>query len=233
VREATCTILYEDRHLLVVSKPPGLAVMTGTGTQQSVHRWAQEYLRRKYGKPGRAYVGLVHRLDKPVSGVLVLARTSKAARRLAEQFRTGSVDKRYWAIVEGIFPGRRGTLRDWLKKVDHLGRVAVSPTEVPGSRLAVLEYVRQGMGHGLSWLELHPLTGRTHQLRAQLAERGHPIYGDLRYGSRHRFGEAIALHARSLTFVHPVQGQPMTFVADPPALWQRFAVLGVPVSSSR
>ncbi|GBD37232.1 tRNA pseudouridine synthase C [bacterium HR36] len=227
--DATCQVLYEDNHLLVLAKPPGLAVIEGTRTHHSVYRWAQEYLRHKYGKRGGVYVGVVHRLDKPVSGVLLLARTSKAARRLSEQFRTAAVEKIYWAIVEGIFPATQGTLRDWLKKDARLGRVCVVAEETPGSRLAVVHYLRRGCGRGLTWLELRPQTGRTHQLRAQLAHRGHPIYGDTRYGSRHRFNEAIALHAHRLTIQHPVRREPLTFVADPPAPWACFTALGLPV----
>ncbi|MCS7167188.1 MAG: RluA family pseudouridine synthase [Gemmatales bacterium] len=226
-----CQVLYEDNHLLVVAKPPGLAVMTGTRTWQSVHRWAQQYLREKYRKPGRVYVGIVHRLDKPVSGVLVLARTSKAARRLTEQFRVGSVDKVYWAVVEGIFPQRHGELRDWVKKEPNSGRVRVFTDPQPGSRLAVLEFERKAMGRGLSWLELRPRTGRTHQLRAQLAHLGHPIYGDKKYGSRYVFPGAIALHAYRLSLEHPVRRERLTFSAAPPTAWRLFAPLGVPVNS--
>lgn len=227
LNKLACSVLYEDNHLLVVAKPPGLAVMRGTRTQESVHRWAQEYLSRKYGKPGNVYVGIVHRLDKPVSGVVILARTSKAAKRLSEQFRSGSVEKVYWAVVEGIFPGRQGTLHDWLKKDCREGRVQVFEEPVSGARLAVLQYLRRGVAQGLTWLEIRPQTGRTHQLRAQLAHRGHPIYGDIKYGSRHVFDHAIALHARSITIQHPVRREPVTFVAELPSAWRRFAGLGL------
>ncbi|MCS7016706.1 MAG: RNA pseudouridine synthase [Gemmatales bacterium] len=229
MHEQICTVLYEDNHLLVVAKPPGLATLTGTGTHSSVHRWAQAYLRHKYGKPGRVYVGLVHRLDKPVSGVMVLARTSKAARRLTEQFRTGKVKKIYWAVVEGIFPDQRGTLQHWLQKDKQRGYVRVESEDRAGSRLALLYYERKAVGRGLSWLELRPQTGRTHQLRAQLADRGHPIYGDRKYGSRHGFGPAIALHAYSLAFEHPVRHEQVVFVTAPPAIWRCFSHLGIPL----
>jgi 23S rRNA pseudouridine1911/1915/1917 synthase len=115
VNNPTCQVIYEDSHLLVVNKPAGLAVMSGTATPASVHRWAANYLKQRYHKPGNVYIGVVHPAGtSPLPGVLVLARTSKAASRLTEQFRSKSVEKIYWAIVEGIFPGVRGTLQDWL-----------------------------------------------------------------------------------------------------------------------
>jgi len=227
VNELACQVLYEDNHLLLINKPPGLAVMTGTGTSQSVHRWAAGYLKAKYKKPGKVYVGIVHRLDKPTSGILVLARTSKAAKRLAQQFRSETVEKVYWAIVEGIFPGAQGALQHWLYRNDCARTVQASAQAVPGSRLAILHYRRCGIGRGLSWLELRPQTGRRHQIRAQLAHRGYPIYGDIKYGAKHSFAGAIALHAHSLSILHPVTGQLLTFSAEPPHSWQRFAYLGI------
>jgi 23S rRNA pseudouridine1911/1915/1917 synthase len=232
VNNPTCQVIYEDSHLLVVNKPAGLAVMSGTATPASVHRWAANYLKQRYHKPGNVYIGIVHRLDKPVTGVLVLARTSKAASRLTEQFRSKSVEKIYWAIVEGIFPGVRGTLQDWLCRDERAQRVRVSRQRLPGSHLAVLHYERKSIGRGLSWLELRPETGRRHQLRAQLADRGCPIYGDRKYGSSFRLDDAIALHAYKLSIVHPITGAKMTFTAKPPAFWQPFAFLGVPIAAS-
>jgi len=227
VNNTTCQVIYEDSHLLVVNKPAGLAVMSGTATPVSVHCWAANYLKQRYHKPGNVYIGIVHRLDKPVSGVLLLARTSKAARRLTE-----SVEKIYWAIVEGIFRGARGTLQDWLCRDERAQRVRISRQRLPGSRLAVLHYERKSIGRGLSWLELRPETGRRHQLRAQLAGRGCPIYGDKKYGANFRLDDAIALHAYKLSIVHPITGAKMTFTAKPPASWQPFAFLGVPIASS-
>jgi 23S rRNA pseudouridine1911/1915/1917 synthase len=183
------------------------------------------------------FLGVVHRLDKPVSGVLLFARTSKAAARLSEQFREGAVEKIYWAIVE-TEPASRGrqppefmqsdsgSLEDWLKKDDPAARVEVVPHETSGAQLARLLFTVRGRRDGLTWLELRPHTGRKHQLRVQLASRGCPIYGDAKYGSNHPFGPAIALHARSLTFLHPVSKEPITLTAEVPAYWRgRFAHL--------
>src|SRR5262249_50677939 len=159
----------------------------------------------KYKKPGNVFLGVVHRLDRPVSGVLLFARTSKAAARLAEQFRQGSVEKVYWAVVEGEGGRSAGALGGWLRKGERAGPVeGVGPRE-EGARQALLHYQVRGQHGGLTWLEVRPQTGRTHQLRVQLAHHGHPIYGDAKYGAVHTFGKAIALHARSLTFLHPVR----------------------------
>src|SRR5262249_45840860 len=182
--------------------------------------------KEKYHKPGNVFLGIVHRLDRPVSGVLLFARTSKAAARLAEQFREGTIDKVYWAVVEGELTHAAGTLEDWLKKDRDAGRVEVVEPRPPGAVQALLHFTRRGSLGGLTWLEIRPQTGRTHQLRVQLAHHGFPIYGDARYGSCHTFGPAIGLHARALTFLHPVRYEPITLTADGPRQWNgRFAYL--------
>jgi 23S rRNA pseudouridine1911/1915/1917 synthase len=158
--------------------------------------------------------------------VLLFARTSKAAARLAEQFRQNSIEKVYWAIVEGEVGRIAGTLEDWLKKNEQAGRVEVVDPDSRGARQALLHYQRRAQHGGLTWLEIRPQTGRTHQLRVQLAHHGHPIYGDAKYGSIHTFERAIALHARSLTFLHPIRYEPITLTAEVPQKWRgRFAYL--------
>jgi 23S rRNA pseudouridine1911/1915/1917 synthase len=221
-------ILYEDNHCLAVVKPGGVASAHYEGKDETLDRAAKSYLKEKYHKRGNVFLGIVHRLDKPVSGVLLFARTSKAAARLAEQFREGTVEKVYWAVVEGDLTKTAGTLEDWLKKDRAAGRVEVVEPHTSGARQALLHFQRRGGHDRLTWLELRPQTGRTHQLRVQLAHRDHPIYGDAKYGSVHTFGRAIALHARSLTFLHPVRYEPVTLTADVPRTWRgRFAyVLG-------
>jgi 23S rRNA pseudouridine1911/1915/1917 synthase len=219
-------ILYEDNHCLAVAKPSGCLSTHYQGTEETLDRAAKAYLKERFKKPGNVFLGIVHRLDKPVSGVLLFARTSKAAARLAEQFRQGSVEKIYWAIVEGEVTNTAGSLEDWLKKDASKRRVEVVEPRSAGARQALLHYQRQGLHGGLSWLEVRPQTGRTHQLRVQLAHHGHPIYGDVKYGSVRVFDHAIGLHARSLTFLHPIRHESITLTADIPRTWRgRFAYL--------
>jgi len=186
----------------------------------------KRYLKKKFRKPGKVFLGIVHRLDRVVSGVLLFARTSKAAARLAEQFRQGTVEKIYWALVEGNVQKSSGVLENWLRKDQSLGRVDVVPPKTSGARRASLYYQKMGSHESFTWLEIRPKTGRTHQLRVQLADVGHPIYGDAKYGSTHCFGAAIALHARRLVFSHPVRREPISLTAPlPPAWWNQFASL--------
>jgi 23S rRNA pseudouridine1911/1915/1917 synthase len=223
---APLEILYEDNHCLAIVKPGGVPCAHFQGDEVTLDRTVKEYLKDKYKKPGKVFLGIVHRLDKPVSGVLLFARTSKAAARLCEQFREGTIEKVYWAIVEGPVQREAGSLEDWLRKNPDTHRVDVLEPHAPGARQALLHYQRRGMHAGLTWLEIRPQTGRTHQLRVQLAHHGHPIYGDARYGSVRTFGDAIALHARALTFLHPVRYEPITLSADLPREWrERFAAV--------
>ena len=217
-------ILYEDNHCLAVYNPAGAASAHFQGDEETIDRAVKAYLKQKHQKPGNVFLGVVHRLDKPVSGVLLFARTSKAAARLAEQFREGTVEKVYWAVVEGELERNAGSLEDWLRKDSRAGRVEVVEPHEPGARQALLHYQCRASHGGLSWLEVRPQTGRTHQLRVQLAHHGHPIYGDAKYGSVQLFGRAIGLHARALTFLHPVRYEPITLTADVPRNWRgRFA----------
>jgi len=227
-------VLYEDNHCLALNKPAGWPTTHFDGKDETVDRLVKAYLKEKYNKPGNVFLGVVHRLDKPVSGVLLFARTSKSAARLSEQFREGAVDKSYWAMVEDPKPTDccpwatqdSGTLEDWLKKDDAAARVEVVPPETPDARVARLLFNVRGRHDGLTLLELLPHTGRKHQLRVQLASRGCPIYGDAKYGSNRAFGAGIALHARSLTFLHPTKAEPISVTAEVPRIWRgRFAHL--------
>jgi len=223
---APLEILYEDNHCLAIAKPGGVPCAHFQGDEVTLDRTVKEYLKDKYKKPGKVFLGIVHRLDKPVSGVLLFARTSKAAARLCEQFREGTIEKVYWAIVEGPVQREAGSLEDWLRKNPDTHRVDVLEPHAPGARQALLHYQRRGMHAGLTLLEIRPQTGRTHQLRVQLAHHGHPVYGDARYGSVRTFGDAIALHARSLTFLHPVRYEPITLSGELPKEWrERFAAV--------
>jgi 23S rRNA pseudouridine1911/1915/1917 synthase len=219
-------ILYEDNHCLAIAKPAGFLSTHYQGKEETLDRAVKGYLKEKYRKPGNVFLGVVHRLDRPVSGVLLFARTSKAAARLAEQFRHGTVEKTYWAVVEGTLGKLAGTLEDWLCKDRTAGRVEVVEPRTVGARQALLHFHRKAVHGGLTWLEVRPQTGRRHQLRVQLAHRGHPIYGDAKYGSVRIFHGAIALHARALTFLHPIRYEPITLTAEIPQVWRRpFAYL--------
>src|SRR5262245_3659601 len=219
-------ILFEDNHCLAIAKPSGWVSAHFQGGAETLDRVVKKYLKEKHQKPGKVFLGVVHRLDKAVSGVLLFARTSKAAARLAEQFREGAVEKVYWAVVEGELPQPAGTLEDWLRKDQTAGRVEVVRPDAPGAKRALVHYHRKAEHGGLCWLELRPQTGRTHQLRVQLAHRRRPVVGDHKYGSEQLFPAGIALHARSLTFLHPTRHEPVTLTAELPRPWRgRFAHL--------
>jgi len=220
-------ILYEDNHLIAINKPVGWPSAHFNGVDETLDRVVKDYIREKYDKPGNVFLGVVHRLDKPVSGVLLFARTSKGASRLCEQFRDSSIDKTYWAMVDTDrdIP-EAGTLHDWLRKDEDTGIVEVVAPNAPDAQQAVLHYTLVHQTHGQSWLELRPQTGRRHQLRVQLASRGWRIHGDHKYGATSMFAHGIGLHARQLTFLHPTKKEPMSLVADVPRAWMgRFAYL--------
>jgi 23S rRNA pseudouridine1911/1915/1917 synthase len=217
-------VVYQDNHLLVINKPAGVLSQNDETGDTSVVELAKAYLKRTLHKPGNVYVGLVHRLDRPVSGVLVLARTSKAAARLARQFRDSEPKKLYWTWVEGPWPGEAGDLRDRLVKDEATRRVRLATTGDTTARLAHLAFRVLERRRDATLLELRPTTGRGHQLRVQLASRGFPIAGDLKYGSRRKLaasdgGARIALHARSLALTHPTTRVELEFLATAPADW--------------
>jgi 23S rRNA pseudouridine1911/1915/1917 synthase len=216
-------VLYEDNHCLALDKPAGLLVQGDVTGEPTLLDAARDYLRAKYHKPGNIFIGLVHRLDQPVSGVVLLARTSKAAARLSQQFREGTVRKVYLAVVEGSCPQESGEWTDRLAKDEAKNLVEVVEEDEEGkeARLAFRVLAR---GFETTTLELEPKTGRGHQLRVQLASRGLPIVGDRRYRARSRLraldgGHRIALHAKSLTFCHPTRHEPVTITSSVPADW--------------
>lgn len=219
----TPEILYEDNHCLVLNKPAGMLSQGDETGDPSLVSWTTEYWRARYNKPGNVYVGLVHRLDRPTSGAVLLARTSKAAGRLADQFRAGAISKLYWAIVEGKLDQPEGEWVDWLAKDHRENRVRVVD-EGEGAKVARVAYRVLSSGGGITKLALRPLTGRSHQLRVQLAERGLPIVGDRKYGAKRLLraldGERrIALHARELEFTHPTRKEAISVVAPVQGDW--------------
>lgn len=233
-------VLYEDNHCLAVNKPAGLLAQGDSTGDPSLLDAARAYLKDKYQKPGNVFVGLVHRLDRPTSGVVVLARTSKAAGRLSAQFREGTIEKVYWAIVEGSPPEDAGEWTDTLWKDEARNVVQVVAESTPGGQEARLSYRVLGRSAGTTLVELRPITGRSHQLRVQVAARGMPIVGDRKYGARSTLrasddGHRVALHARSLRFTHPTRSEAISVVAPVPADWPAtaFAAQGSPSGSSR
>lgn len=219
------TIIYEDNHLLVVNKPPLLATMGVQAGEDSLVARAKEFLREKYHKPGNVFVGVVSRLDSWVSGVIVLARTSKAAGRLNEQFRNRQVKKTYLAIIpDDKSLAESGELRHRLKKDERKHCMIAYPSDGPSLELlnfqsAVLNYETLGRYNGLRLISIQLETGRKHQIRVQFASEGCPIIGDRKYGSMLDFSRGIALHSYKLEFRHPTREEMLCFRVDPPSDW--------------
>jgi 23S rRNA pseudouridine1911/1915/1917 synthase len=219
-------VLYEDNHLLAVNKPAGLPTMGAAREKPSLVRMAKRYLKDRYHKPGNVFLGVMSRLDAPVTGVVLFARTSKAARRLTDQFRRHAVRKLYSALVEGAVYPAEGEWRDWIVR-DEAGRPMISASpNVERAKEALLIYRCRRTSEGISLVDVEPQTGRKHQIRIQFARRGYPILGDRKYGSRGRFPAGIALHARRLVVAHPVRGEPLELAAPFPKVWPGFAVDG-------
>lgn len=219
-------ILYEDNHIIIVNKRSSDLVQgDGTG-DEPLDDVVRAYIKEKYKKPGDVFLGVVHRLDRPVSGCVVYARTSKALTRLSELFRTREVKKTYWAIVTDRPPSEEGTLSNWLKKNEKQNKSYVYSTEVKGSKLAELSYRILGRSERYYLIEVDLQTGRHHQIRAQLAAAGCPIKGDLKYGAkRSNEGGGISLHSRRVSFVHPVKNEEVSVEASLPGdrIWKLFA----------
>jgi 23S rRNA pseudouridine1911/1915/1917 synthase len=218
------SVLYEDNHLLAVDKPAGLPTMGVAEGEPSLLRVAKEYIKRKYQKPGNVYLGAMSRLDAPVTGVVLFARTSKAAARLTEQFRTHAVEKTYWALVEGVIEPAAAECVDWLAPDERHRRMHIVGPDSAGARQAILRYRRLRTIGQLSLIEVQLLTGRKHQIRLQLASRKHPVLGDRKYGAARLFSPGIALHARQLGVEHPVRQEPLQFTAPLPKSWQAYGI---------
>jgi 23S rRNA pseudouridine1911/1915/1917 synthase len=229
---ADLVILFEDNHCLAVAKPAPLLTQGVPPGILTLEALVKDYLRVKYKKAGNVYLGIPHRLDRPVSGVVLFARNSKAAARLAEQFEKRQVTKVYWGAVEGDLETAEGTWSDWLRKIKEESRAEAVSEGTPGARHAVLRFRRLQPCSGGCLVEFVPETGRMHQIRLQAALHGHPICGDRQYGARLLFGpeaamprdRIIALHGRSLTFLHPIRYEPITVTALLPAVWDQLSL---------
>lgn len=238
--EPPLEILLEDGPVIAVNKPAGLLTQGVPAGIPTLEAQVKAYLKEKYQKPGNVYLGIPHRLDRPASGVVLFARNSKVAARLAEQFRERQVKKTYWAVVNGTPQPDSGELIDWLRKIPDASRAEIVPPETPEAKECSLTFhtLRQiefGQGRGVgTLLQIELGTGRMHQIRVQLASRGWPIVGDLLYGatqplldhpSEDQRENPIALHARELTFLHPIRYEPVTVTASLPANWSHFVTI--------
>lgn len=211
-------VFYEDNHLLVVYKPSGLLIQGDRTSDISLLDLARKWIKIRYEKPGNVFLALVHRLDRPVAGITVFARTSKAASRLSEQFRTGAVKKHYVAVVEGEVAGQEGTLVNYMERQGPTSRIVSGQTG--NSRRAELSFRVLDTLKNRSLLEIDLATGRHHQIRAQLANMGFPVVGDLRYGASGPMPEKqLALFARRLSFAHPTKKESLFFASPLPADW--------------
>ena len=217
-------VLYEDNHLIVAIKPAGVLSQSDGSNAPDMLTILKAYIKDKYQKPGEVYLGLVHRLDRPVSGVMVFARTSKAASRLSEQIRTRRVEKIYRCVVNGVLEGE-GRLENFISKDEASNTVTVSDVEKPGFKASYLDYRALASKDGMTLAEVKLGTGRSHQIRAQMAHAGHPLIGDQKYGKKDERTKDIALEAYKLSFEHPVKREFITFEAPVPDTfpWSLFA----------
>ena len=204
-------VLYEDNHIIVVEKKINVPVQEDESKDEDLLSIIKKYLKDKYNKPGNVYLGLVHRLDRPVGGIMVFAKTSKAASRLSEQVRVHKMKKKYYAIVMGNVKDN-DTLKDKLLKNNKTNMVEVNNN----GKEAILEYKKVKMIDNMSLVDINLITGRSHQIRVQFASRNHPLYGDQRYNVDAKVGEQIALYAYSLSFYHPTTKELLTFKLDLP-----------------
>nr|WP_147803365.1 RNA pseudouridine synthase [Alkalicoccus halolimnae]TXF86238.1 RNA pseudouridine synthase [Alkalicoccus halolimnae] len=219
-------IIYEDNHIIVVEKPVNIPVQEDRTGDLDLLSAVKEDIKIRYNKPGNVYLGLIHRLDRPVGGVMVFAKTSKAASRLSDAVRRHAFDKEYAAVVRGkpVYP--RSRLEDFLVKDKQENQVYVTEEGVEGAKKAILEYELLASSGDLSLLSVNLLTGRPHQIRVQLANIGFPIFGDQKYGSSvNKPGQQIALWAGQLGFQHPVKKEPVSFKSFPPKEepWKQFS----------
>ena len=208
--------LYEDNHVLIAVKPAGILSQSDKTGDPDMLELLKTYLKEKYNKPGDAYLGLVHRLDRGVGGVMVFAKTSKAASRLSDSIRKNEISKRYYAVLEGVLDQPKGFLRSYLLKDEKVDKVSWVNKNTPNAKEAVLDYELCQIMKGRSLVKINLHTGRPHQIRAQFAQIGCPVAGDVKYGIKTGGMSQPALWSYSLTIIHPVKKEEMVFEKDPP-----------------
>ena len=210
------TPIYEDNHIIIVNKDPGEIVQGDKTGDTPLSEIIKQYLKEKYNKPGNVFCGVVHRIDRPVSGIVIFAKTSKALSRLNEMLRKNEIHKTYWALVEGKPEKKEGILENYLVSDGRINKTFISNEKNPEAKKSVLEYKTVKDGERYSILEIVLHTGRKHQIRAQLANTGHPIKGDLKYGAkRSNRNGGISLQSAKIEFIHPVSKLPLVFEAEP------------------
>lgn len=209
-------IIYHDNHIVIVDKPAGLLVQGDDTGDDTLLNQTKEFIRKEYNKPGNVYLGLVHRLDRPTSGIICFAKTSKAAARLSKQFQQKSIDKKYMALVQGKTP----LTGNWIDKVERKERNSFVSSK---GKIAELSFDTLAIKENTSLVKINLKTGRHHQIRVQFSHRGFPLLGDFRYGSKIKFPKkTIGLHAFSLTIEHPTKKEKMTFTCHPGDNWPKF-----------
>ena len=222
-------ILYEDNHLLIVNKHAGDLVQSDPDGTEAIEDQIKAMIKIRDHKPGAVFLGVVHRIDRPVSGAVLFAKTSKALTRLNEMIRTGQIHKRYWAVTESTPNPEEGSLKHYIVRDGRTNRSRAYDKPKPDGKLAQLNYTMLGCSTRYTLVEVELLTGRHHQIRAQLSKIGCPIKGDLKYGAKRSNPDGgISLHSRSIEFIHPVRKEPLKVVAPTPAadnLWQYFETM--------
>lgn len=205
-------VIYEDNHIIVVEKPINVPTCEDDSKDVDLLSLVKLYLKEKYNKPGNVYLGLVHRLDRPVGGIMVFAKTSKAASRLNDQIRNNEVVKKYYAVITGILKNKSDILKDYLLKDSKMNKVIVDKK----GKYAELDYKVIAEKENLSLVEVNLRTGRSHQIRVQFSSRNYPLFGDQKYNKKAIVGEQIALYSFSLSFKHPISKEMMTFTLEKP-----------------
>ena len=221
-------VVYEDNHIIIVYKESGEIVQGDKTGDTPLAETVKAYIKEKYAKPGAEFLGVVHRLDRPVCGLVVFARTSKALSRLNDMFRKGEVHKTYWALVQNQPALPEGTLEHWLTRNEKQNKSYAYPREVPGSKKAILKYRLIGQSERYFLLEINLLTGRHHQIRCQLSAMGCPIKGDLKYGSKRSNADgSISLLSHRIDFIHPVSKEHIVVESPLPVdnIWQNIKFL--------